>query len=89
MKLTAQDKEWLRNWGHDDRDFPQIEEAMHGRKTIYDLDGRRITRERAIRLLGRKAYIAGIARSAFHYSAVQDLDDGRCVGFDSSNLFRE
>lgn len=88
MKLTAQDKEWLRGWGHDDSDFPQIEEAMHKNKTTYELDDKTISREQAINLLGRCDFIAGLSRSAFHYSAVRFLGDGRAVYFDSSNLFR-
>ena len=89
MNLTTQDKEWLRGWGHDDGDFPQIEEALDKRKTTYELDRQTITREQAISLLGREAYISGISRSAFHYTAARRLDDGRSILFDSSNLFRE
>lgn len=88
MKLTEQDKKWLREFGHDDKDFPQIEEAMQKRYTTYDLDGQTISREQAIALLGRKTYLSGISRSAFHYSAVRCTDDEKCVGFDSSKLFK-
>ena len=89
MKLTTQEKEWLRSWGHDDDDFPQIEEALDKRKTTYELGGQTITREQAISLLGRETYISGISRSAVHYTAARCLDDGRSILFDSSNLFRE
>lgn len=87
MKLTKFDAEQLLDWGHPERDFPQIEEAMKKSKTKYELDGKQITREEAISLLGRKRYLAGISRSAFHYTASQCLDDGRVVCFDSCKLF--
>lgn len=88
MKLTNQDKMLLRGMGHDDKDFPQIEEAMRKYYTTYDLDGETISREQAIALLGREAYLSGISRSAFHYTAARSTDDGRVVGFDSSKLFK-
>lgn len=49
MKLTDQDKIWLRDMGHDDKDFPQIEEAMHKFYTTYDLDGRLYPESRRLR----------------------------------------
>lgn len=88
MKLTCADKEQLLSWGHPKEDFPQIEEALQKRITKYELCGKKITREEAISILGRKKFLSGISRSAFHYTATQILDDGRVVYFDSSNLFR-
>lgn len=88
MKLTRKDKELLFSWGYTEQDFPQIEEATHSTKTKYELDGNPIDRAEVIRLLGRKAYLSGIARSAFHWSAMRETDDGRTIGFDSSRLFR-
>lgn len=87
MKLTKADTEQLLDWGHPERDFPQIEEAMKKSKTKYRLGDKQITREEAISLLGRKQYLAGISRSAFHYTASQCLDDGQVVYFDSRKLF--
>ncbi len=88
MKLTEKDKELLSSWGHTEQDFQQIEEAMYSRNTKYDLNGKPIGRDEAIRLLGRRAYLAGLSRSAFHWSASQMTDDGQEIGFDSSHLFR-
>lgn len=88
MRLTDQDKKWLRDMGHDDKDFPQIEKAMYKCYTIYGLGKETISREQAIALLGRKTYLSGISRSAFHYTAARKTDDGRTVYFDSSKLFR-
>jgi len=89
MKLTKKDKDLLFSWGYTERDFPQIEEATHSAKTRYELDGKPIGRDEAIRLLGRMAYLAGLSRSSFHWSASQMTDDGREVLFDSRRLFKE
>jgi len=88
MKLTEKDKDLLSSWGYTERDFPQIEEATYSTKTKYELEGKPIDREEAIRLLGRLTYLSGISRSAFHWSAARETDDGRVVLFDSSRLFK-
>lgn len=86
MKLTQTDKALLLDMGHPESDFGQIEEAT--RRTDYEYCGRQISREEAISLLGRRSYLAGIGRSAFHYSADQVTPDGKHVYFDSSRLFK-
>lgn len=87
MKLTKADKDLLLSWGYDESDFPQIEEAMRKKKTQYELGNSQISREEAIQRLGRRNFLSGIARSAFHYSAVRETIDGERVYFDSSRLF--
>lgn len=86
MKLTKADKALLLDMGHPESDFRQIEEAT--RRTVYEYDGRQIGREEAITLLGRRSYLAGIARSAFHWSATQHTSEEKPVYFDSSRLFK-
>ena len=88
VKLTLKDKALLRSWGHTEDDLSQIETAIHSSKTQYTLEGVPIDREEALRLLGREKYLSGISRSAFHYSAVRETYDGKCVSFDSSRLFK-
>ena len=88
MKLTKKDKEILLSGGVSEDDFPQIEAVSTGRNTIYEVDDRRISREQAIALLGRKNFLCGLARSAFHRSACQDTTDGKEVLFDSGNFFK-
>ena len=88
MKLTNEDKVLLLDWGHTEDDFAQIEKAFQKSKTSYEMDGVRITREKAIELLGRRRYLAGISRSAFHWTATQETKDGKWVCFDSSKLFK-
>ena len=88
MTLTKEDKEWLASLGHRECDLPQIEAAIHKKRTIYSLDGKPISRAQAVRLLGREHYLAGISRSAFHYSAAQTAETGETVYFDSYGLFK-
>lgn len=87
MKLTAEDKQRLIEWGYTESDLPQIEEAMRKSRTTYKMKGRIIQREEAVATLGRLEYLSGIARSAFHFSAARTSLDGRVVIFDSSRLF--
>ena len=77
-----------------DEDLRQIEEAADCTtyevfKNNQDEKGKPITRLGAIRLLGREAWLSGLARSAFHWDACRFLDDGRLVLFDSRALFRD
>ena len=43
MKLTSEDKDLLRQWGFDDKDFPQIELATQARYTKYQLGNKSIS----------------------------------------------
>jgi len=88
MKLTLTDKSILSEIGHRKEDFEQIELATSKRYTKYELDDKPISLEEVLRLMDRKEYLSGIARSAFHWSAVRNTLDGRTVYFDSSNLFK-
>lgn len=89
MRLTNDDKDILRRFGHEDKDFAQIERAMEKRYTTYRLNVTPVTREDAILLLGRIRYLAGIARSAFHYTACQECPGLGFMYFDSRKLFKE
>lgn len=87
MKLTAEDKQHLIEWGYSESDLPRIEEAMQRDKTTYEMGLCHISREEAITVLGWLEYLSGIARSAFYFSAARTAIDGRVVIFDSSRLF--
>ena len=87
MKLTIEDKKTLHDIGIPDSDFQQIERAMT--KTDYKYRSRKISREKAIELLGRKNYLSGLSRSAFHWTAARETATGECVYFDSCRLFAE
>ena len=88
MMLSNNDVIYLRNLGYTDtRSLKQIEKAAG--LTVYTLEGRRISGKQAVSILGRKAFLSGISRSAFHWHAVRETEDGRMVFFDSSRLFKE
>lgn len=85
MKLTSNDKELLKEWGYKDNDMGQIEEAT--RRTIYKMDGEKISTKKALEELGREEYLSGISRSAFHWSSARNSKNEKTVFFDSSKLF--
>ena len=89
MKLRKEDKNLLLSWGHEERDLPQIEEALRADKTTYQLGSKFISRQKAIELLGMRTFLSGIARSAFHWSAARETaGGGEVIHFDSSRLFK-
>ena len=90
MKLSFEDKIMLQEMSVPEKDFAQIEAAAQKTK-YYILPGKeRISRSKAIQILGRKNYLSGLARSAFHWDAIRYADDGSAtkVLFDSSNYFK-
>ena len=88
MKLNNDDKIWLLELNYTEDDFWQIEQALNANITKYTIDGVPVSRDKTIRFLGRKQFISGIARSAFHYTAARETADGKVVLFDSSRMFR-
>lgn len=88
VRLTEEDKLYLAELGYDAADCRQIESASACKMTVYKYKERRISQERAIELLGRADFLSGLARSAFHWSAVRETGDGELVMFDSSVFFR-
>lgn len=95
MKFTEEHKKILKEFGYQEDDIGQIEEATNYGNTLYTLFSgnypfkkRRISIKICIELLGIKAFLSGIGRSAFHWSAVRQVDDAYSIYFDSSNLFR-
>lgn len=88
VKLSREDQELLRSLDCEERDFPQIERALRKDMTTYKMDSKRISREQAIELLGKRSFLSGISRSAFHCTAVRKTADGRFVLFNSYNLFK-
>lgn len=88
VKLTGQDKEQLKNWGFTNQDIKQISVAIG--RTVYTFKGERVTADKAADVLGRIAFLSGIGRSAFHFTAARKAKDnsGDVVYFDSSRLFK-
>lgn len=87
MKITKEEKMYLERCGYGRKDFAQIQEATRRDKTTYEMDGAPVTRDEAVTRLGRLDYLSGIARSAFHFTAMRITEDGKVILFDSSRLF--
>lgn len=91
MKLTKKDKTYLLSIGCSENDFQQIENAISKTKyLLYSIRGneqKRIGRKVVINLIGREAFLSGINRSAFHYTAVRYVDADNAIHFDSSRYF--
>lgn len=94
LKLSEQDKAMLTEMGCSEDDFEQIEDSMKSRNTQYEVyirnnDSIPIARKTAIRILGRRTWLSGLARSAFHSTAVRETEDGHKVFFDSSQMHKD
>lgn len=94
MKLTEDDERILLEMGCPAEDIPQIRDAAltkFTRYTLYENEksaGKRIGEKEAIRLLGRKMWLSGLARSAFHYNAARNIGDSKgVIIIDSRRLF--
>lgn len=77
FKLTFEDKELLRTWGYEDREFKQIENCANNGE-YFHLKGNRsyaICLKTALKKLGCKKFLSGLSRSAFHWSAVREYND--------------
>ena len=96
MTLTEKDKADLLAMDVPAEDFQQIEEVAQTKYTRYMLyengseRGKRISREETIQLLGRRVWLSGLARSAFHSSACRGPDGvAFFVIFDSHRYFMD
>lgn len=72
MKLTNKDKNYLLSIGYGNDDFSIIEETV--RFIRYELIGIpdiRISKDKAIKILGRELFINGIGRATFHGTAIR------------------
>lgn len=93
MKLTNADTKYLEGIGVPEEDFGQIEEAAAVTKyTLFDADARmelgRIPKTEAVKRLGREGWLNGLARSAFHWTAMrQTADKKNYILFESKSLF--
>ena len=88
MKLTKEDIRKLSSWGYRSEDFAQIEKAASAKLTVYEIDGKAVGLKALLKIMDRREWLSGIARSAFHYTASRNTYDGRIVCFDSHKLFQ-
>lgn len=91
MKLNKKQTEIILDFGYLPEDIPQIEKVIE--KTVYSVSDygaakQKITRDKAIELLGIRNFLAGISRSAFHWTSSQEYKENCVIYFDSSRLFK-
>lgn len=73
----------LRSWGHDRKEYKQIEVCAN--ICIYtDDNDHTMSYKDAIEILGRERFLSGISRAAFHWSSYRKVDD-EGVFFDCSD----
>lgn len=93
MKLTKADKETILKWGYRENELEQVQVAAN--VAVYELysphvQGKKIGVKKAIEILGRKEWLSGICRAAFHWTAGRISLDEKCeVGIDCSSMFRQ
>ena len=98
MKMSKRQIEILKGFGEDDESIEQVERAAT--VTIYKYKGRRISRKKAIELLGEEEFLSGLDRSAFHWTCIRWVDNEKAdksinsfmheyVYFDSRRFFED
>ena len=92
-KLTKADIELLMNWGYLKEDITDIQYRLpYLRCYLYnEKDGSevRISRKKAIELIGREQFLSGLGRCAFHWDALKIVEGTNLsVFFDMSKYFR-
>lgn len=77
FKLTEEDKKILLDIGNQTRHFRQIQSATNKGSIflINQYGERKINYQKAIEILGRTAFLAGVSRAAFHRDCVKLIDD--------------
>lgn len=88
MKINQNDSQYLLSLGYNRRDIAKIKFAVSQSKYIHGCDI--ISSDKAVKIVGREAFLSGIAESTFYETALReplDQTDYRMVCFDSSILF--
>lgn len=88
MKVNENDSQYLLSLGYNRRDIAKIKFAVSQSKYIHGCDI--ISSDKAVKIVGREAFLSGIAESTFYETALReplDQTDYRMVCFDSSILF--
>ena len=89
MKLTAWDKDYLINIGYEERDLRQVEEAAKVCKYENNETREKLGVRKVLEILPRTEWLSGIARAAFHWSAVRNNIDGQSIYFNCMALFKD
>lgn len=90
FRLTDEDKKILLSWGNREDELDQIEleaNVCEYTQCYKSKPDRKITRDEAIKLLGRKEFLSGIERTAFHWNCGRERGN-RYVHFESGLVGR-
>ena len=92
-RVNEEEKKYLvEKCGHREEDLRQIGMAYYATNYEFNCTNKvgvcKVSAETARDLLGFEEFWSGLSRSAFHSSAVRDIDDDRYVYFDTSRLFQ-
>lgn len=87
--LKKTDVKQLKEWGYNLQDIMQIDDVID--YTVFETSRRKkINESTARRMLGTCAFLSGLSRAAFHWSAERDCANGKGrVSFDCSEYFKE
>lgn len=87
--LTKNDQETLLKAGYLKEDLAQIQATMRVRNFVIfkDDNGKRISREKVIKMLGRTDFLYGIGRAIFHRTAYKKDEKGNGISISARNLF--
>ena len=86
MKLDGKDLMFLKSIGYGNEELEQIERAAA--VTQYRYNGEAVDGAKAVKLLGRNAYLKGVAKSALHFACDRLTEDNEIVSFDSRRAFK-
>ena len=85
MKATKEMLDWFKQAGHPEDDMQQLKAAVRECKCTIcddDLKETRISKEKAVEILGLETFLSGISRAAFHRDCARYSEDGKtCVFF--------
>lgn len=90
FRLTDEDKKILLSWGNREDELDQIEleaNVCEYTQCYKSKPDRKITRDEAIKLLGRREFLSGIERTAFHWNCGRERGN-RYVHFESGIVGR-
>ena len=88
--LTDEDRKILLDWGNTEAELDQIEleaNVCEYTQRFKSRPDRKITRDEAIKILGRREFLSGIERTAFHWNCGRERGK-RYVHFESGLVGR-
>ena len=88
MYCTKKMVDYFLKMGHPESEIPQLKEALNVCRTTILETGKRISKKKAIEMLGLEIFLSGISRAAFHWDAARQTPDGLNIDIDCRKLFQ-